>query len=119
MASHSHRRQVLLFLAAILLPCVALVALGLRLVVQERELASSRLEDERRRVTRQLQQDLSSQPERGVFASENPATAIDSYRQVLEDAENLPEPGILAQEIVEDLEAARERSRPVVDEFGA
>ena len=64
MASQSHRRQVVLFLAAILLPCVALVALGARLVVQERELAASRLDVERRRVTRQLQQELSSQLER-------------------------------------------------------
>jgi len=156
MASQSHRRQVILFLAAVLLPCVALVALGLRLLVQERELGAARFEDERRRVTRQLQQDLSSQlerialrqatelavrpellqawtyddsvvvlvarlsegqlllpweqdemrsesrtlfgqgefgerireGERAEFASENPARAIDSYRQALEVAQH-------------------------------
>ena len=64
MASQLHRRQVLLFLAAILLPCAALVGLGLRLVVQERELGAVRRDDERRRVTRQLRQELSSHLER-------------------------------------------------------
>jgi len=64
MASQLHRRQVLLFLAAILLPCAALVGLGLRLVVQERELGAVRLDDERRRITRQLRQELASHLER-------------------------------------------------------
>jgi tetratricopeptide (TPR) repeat protein len=81
MASQSHRRQVILFLAAILLPCVALVALGVRLVVQERELASSRLDDERRRVTRQLQQDLSSHLERIALRQ---ATALASRPELLQ-----------------------------------
>ena len=64
MASQLHRRQVLLFLAAVLLPCAALVFLGLRLVVQERELGAARLADERRRITRQLRQELTSHVER-------------------------------------------------------
>ena len=64
MASQLHRRQVLLFLAAILLPCAALVGLGLRLIVQERELGAVRLGDERRRITRQLRQELASHLER-------------------------------------------------------
>jgi len=64
MSSQLHRRQVLLFLAAILLPCAALVGLGLRLVVQERELDAARQSDERRRVTRQLRQELVSHLER-------------------------------------------------------
>ncbi|MCG6956208.1 MAG: hypothetical protein LJF04_09465, partial [Gemmatimonadetes bacterium] len=57
---HAHRRQVLLFLAAIFLPCVALVGLGARLTLQERELTRARLGDERRRVTRDLRQELAS-----------------------------------------------------------
>ena len=64
MASRLHRRQVLLFLAAILLPCAALVFLGLRLVFQERELAAARVTDERRQVTRELRQELLSYLER-------------------------------------------------------
>ncbi len=45
-----HRRQILLFLVAILAPCLALVALSLRMLGQERELA------ERRRVERVRQE---------------------------------------------------------------
>jgi signal transduction histidine kinase len=67
MAPHSHKRQVLLFFVAVLLPCAALLALGLRLVVQEKELARARLEDEQRRVTRQLHQDLASHLERATL----------------------------------------------------
>jgi len=80
MVSRSHRRQVILFLAAILLPCVALVALGLRLVSQERELASSRLDDERRRVTRQLRQEISSRLERTALRQ---ATALAARPELL------------------------------------
>ena len=81
MASQSHRRQVILFLAAVLLPCVALVALGLRLLVQERELGTARFEDERRRVTRQLRQDLSSELERTALRQ---ATAVATRPELLQ-----------------------------------
>ncbi len=37
----------------------------------------------------------------------------------LEDSENLPDPGILAHEIVEDLEAALEQFREIADDLGA
>ncbi|OQY13211.1 MAG: hypothetical protein B6I30_03325, partial [Desulfobacteraceae bacterium 4572_187] len=36
----------------------------------------------------------------------------------LEDSENLPDPGILAHEIVEDLEAALEQFREIADDMG-
>ncbi len=64
MASQLHRRQVLFFLAAIVLPCAALVLLGLRLVIQERELSAARRADERHRVARQLHEELLSRLER-------------------------------------------------------
>jgi signal transduction histidine kinase len=60
MAAHGHRRQVLLFLVAIILPCVVLVVLGLRMVAQERELGEKRLADQHRSVTTQLRQELST-----------------------------------------------------------
>jgi signal transduction histidine kinase len=63
MATSTHRRQVLLFLAAILLPCAALVVFGVRLLVQERELAVARSEEGRRTVARQLGIDLASRLE--------------------------------------------------------
>jgi type I restriction enzyme M protein len=36
----------------------------------------------------------------------------------LEDSENLPDPGILAQEIVEDFEAALEQFREIAENLG-
>ncbi|HOL70289.1 MAG TPA: ATP-binding protein [Bryobacteraceae bacterium] len=44
-----HRVQLGVFLAAVCVPCIALVALGLRIVAQDRELAEKRRADERRR----------------------------------------------------------------------
>ncbi len=64
MAAHGHRRQVLLFLVAIILPCVVLVVLGVSMVAQERELGEKRRSDEKRRVANQIRQDLSSRLER-------------------------------------------------------
>jgi len=60
MAVHAHRRQILLFVAAILLPCAVLIALGLRMIAQERELAQSRLADERVLVAGLIRQELSA-----------------------------------------------------------
>jgi signal transduction histidine kinase len=64
MATNGHRRQVLLFLVAIILPCVVLVVLGLRMVAQERELSGKRLADERRSIASQLRQELSARLDR-------------------------------------------------------
>ena len=50
MASLPHRRQVFLFLVAVLLPSVVLVVLGLRMIGQEQELAEQRVADDRRRA---------------------------------------------------------------------
>jgi signal transduction histidine kinase len=64
MTLHRHRRQVSLLLAAIILPCVVLVVLGIRIIGQERELREKRVADERRRITNQIRQNLSAQLER-------------------------------------------------------
>lgn len=58
MASHAPRRQIGLFLIAIILPSAVLVALGVRMIGQERELAEKRLADDRRRAVAQIRQDL-------------------------------------------------------------
>src|SRR5436190_2519075 len=52
------RRQIALFLLAVTLPCLVVVALGLRLVAQDRELADKRAADERRRVVNELREQL-------------------------------------------------------------
>jgi signal transduction histidine kinase len=64
MGRRDHRRQVLLFLVAIILPCVVLVVLGLRMIAQERELREKRLADEHRRIASQLRQELSARLDR-------------------------------------------------------
>jgi hypothetical protein len=64
MAAEGHRRQVLLFLVAIILPCVVLVVLGSRMLAQERELGEKRLADGHRALTTQLRQELSAQLDR-------------------------------------------------------
>ncbi len=53
-----HRRQALLFLVAMGIPCAALVLLGVNLVRQERELAGQRRDNERARALEQLRNDL-------------------------------------------------------------
>ena len=87
MASYTHRRQVPLFLLAIILPCAVLVALGLRMIGQERELAEKRLADERGRVTGQIRQELSSRLER-IALQEAAALVTQPDRALLSQYEN-------------------------------
>jgi signal transduction histidine kinase len=58
MHSRSHRKQILLFLVAVILPSLVLVVFTLRMISQDRELAQKRMIDERRRVARELGQHL-------------------------------------------------------------
>jgi tetratricopeptide (TPR) repeat protein len=55
-----HRKQVMLFLVAVLLPVIVLVVLTLRIVSQERELALKRVADDHRRVAAEIGQKLAS-----------------------------------------------------------
>ncbi len=64
MASQVHRRQVLLFFLAVLLPCSVLVVLGLRMIAQEHELSEKRLGDEQQRLLAQVHDDLLERLER-------------------------------------------------------
>ena len=57
------RRQALLFLIAILVPCGVLLALGLRMMQQETQLEEKRLADERHRLVGQVRQELLSELE--------------------------------------------------------
>jgi signal transduction histidine kinase len=58
MSQAEHRRQITLFVAAVVLPSAVLVALGFRMMAQERQLAASRVEDDRRRVAAEVRQSL-------------------------------------------------------------
>ena len=48
MRAGGHKRQVFLFITAILLPAAEVIVLGARIICQERELAGKRTADERR-----------------------------------------------------------------------
>ena len=61
MAALPHRRQVFLFLVAVLFPSAVLVALGLRMIEQERELAEQRVADNRRRAVSSVRDALRSE----------------------------------------------------------
>ena len=56
MSDRGYRKQILLFLTAVLLPCLVLVVLTLRTVSQEKELAEKRALDERQRMARDFSQ---------------------------------------------------------------
>jgi hypothetical protein len=53
-----HRLQLAVFLAAVCVPCIALIALGLRIISQDRELAEKRRADERRREVLEIRDSL-------------------------------------------------------------
>jgi len=56
--SRGHRKQILLFLAAVILPSLVLVILTLRMISQERELAQKRAVEDRRRMAAEIGQRL-------------------------------------------------------------
>jgi len=58
MKGRSHRKQILLFLIAVLLPSIVLVFLTIRMIGQERELAQKRMVDEQHRMARDIGQHL-------------------------------------------------------------
>ena len=58
MSSRSHRKQILLFLLAVVLPSLVLVVFALRMISQEKELTQKRLKDEHRRLASEIGQHL-------------------------------------------------------------
>ena len=58
MRTYGHRKQVLLFLIAVVLPSFLLVMLTWRMIGQQRELSEKRLADERRRIATEIGQKL-------------------------------------------------------------
>src|SRR5580704_8224986 len=87
-----HKRQIFLFLAAILVPAGALIGVASRLMYQDRELAARRAVDQRRAAVDQVRRELSSRLEAiklqeinrlmrplgpgGARGSENPAVIL-------------------------------------------
>src|SRR2546428_7948525 len=64
MHQRSHRRRIVLFLVAIVVPSLVLIVLSLRMIGQERELTEKRLLDEQHRRTSELRQELLTHLER-------------------------------------------------------
>ncbi len=59
----AHKKQVALFLTAVLLPIIVLVALTMRMIKQERELTQKRVADEHRAMVRDIGGDLAGRLE--------------------------------------------------------
>ena len=116
MAVHAHRRQILLFVAAILLPCAVLIALGLRMISQERELAESRLADGRVLVAGLFRQELSARlnamvMEQGAEITARPERLLGSeYDQPAVEVVARVADGRLAKRIQSQATASRRRS---------
>lgn len=54
MKTGGHRKQIVLFLLAVILPSLVLIAFTLRMISQEKELAQKRVTEERRRLGREF-----------------------------------------------------------------
>jgi signal transduction histidine kinase len=95
MKVEGHRKQVALFLIAVLLPVIVLVALTLRMVTQERELALKRVADEHRRMAAEIGRDLTSRLD-GLARGEASAIAGEPLRLARRDYRN-PEVVLVAK----------------------
>ena len=74
-----HRRRIALFLVTVVVPCLVLVALGLRTVQQDRELAEKRAAEERSRQIEQIRKDALgklSEIKLRVAAGQHPAGVV-------------------------------------------
>jgi len=95
MKIEGHRKQVALFLIAVLLPVILLVTLTLRIVKQERELSLKRVADERQRVAAEIGRDLTSRLD-GLAREEASALAGRPLRLARRDYRN-PEVVLIAK----------------------
>jgi hypothetical protein len=84
MPQRNHRRRIILFLVAIVVPSLVLVALSLRMISQERELTEKRLLDEQHRRSSEVHQELLTHLERikskqirSLAAQTNAVTTLD------------------------------------------
>ncbi len=88
-----HRLQLGVFLAAVCVPCIALIALSLRIISQDRELAEKRRADERRREVLQVRDAL--------LARLNPIR-VNEIQRDLEPGEQYRHPEVVFVARIED-----------------
>lgn len=84
-----HKRQILLFLVAILVPAGALIGLAGRIMYQDRELAAKRAIDQRRAAIDQVRRELSSRLEAIKLQGDQPIDAPAGFQR----GARLGEPG--------------------------
>jgi len=89
-----HRRRIVLFLVAVVVPCMVLVALSLRIVRQDRELAEKRAAEERSRQIERIRKDALGRLEEiklRVAAGQHPSGVVIvapvKRRELVRDAE--------------------------------
>src|SRR5262245_2870699 len=80
MSVRSRYRQLFLFLIALIIPSLAGIVLGLRMVTQERELGEKRLVDAQRRSVSEIRQEMLARLERikvqAVSGNSDPSIAL-------------------------------------------
>ena len=93
-----HRKQILLFFAAVLIPSLALIFFTQKIVRQEKELSFKRADDEQRRLAREIGRDLLFRLERlKAETSQNEAAVLSRP-----DEYSPPRPEIVMVGLVEE-----------------
>ena len=120
MLARSSRRLLLFFLAAVLVPCAGLVAVGARSLRQERELGEKRAVDERNRASKEARQTLErrldaiearARRERDSRGDSKSLSYADSLMRLVADVRN--------GQVVLPWEVRRRPAREVDDAFAA
>jgi signal transduction histidine kinase len=103
MKTGAHRKQIVLFLLAVILPSLVLVAFTLRMIKQEKELAQKRVTEERRRIGREFGERLLLRLEK-IKIQEISALSTrgesDTRRESSLEGELRPRPGHVNPEVV-------------------
>lgn len=87
MKGRSHRKQILLFLLAVMLPSLILIFLTVRMISQEKELAQKRMVEESRHIAKEIGQHLLVRLENIKLQGSTAATNWDNLPSII-DYEN-------------------------------
>jgi signal transduction histidine kinase len=97
-----HKRQIVLFIAAILVPAAVLIGLSTQLMRQEQELAAKRAADQRQASIEQLRRELAARLD-AIRLQEINRVIRSSHAEAARDAEN---PAVISAVILKDDHAA-------------
>src|SRR5215831_18502024 len=93
-----HKRQIVLFIAAILVPAAVLIGLSTQLMRQEQELAAKRAADQRQASIEQLRRELGARLD-AIRLQEINRVIRSSHAEAARDAEN---PAVISAVILKD-----------------